>query len=226
MTSSLPDLGQLRTALEAVADPERAPQMAAYMKDRFPFLGVAAGPRRQAQRPTMAASRNLTEAQLLELAQQCWAEPEREFQYVATDILRKWQSTLTPAALPDLKDLIETRSWWDTVDGMAAWVVGPLVLRHPSLRSTMDDWIGDPDLWVRRTAILHQLGHKEATDEDRLFRYVAETANETEFFIRKASGGALRQHARIAPDRVRAFVDDHPELSGLTRREARKHLDR
>ena len=37
-------------ALTALADPDRAPQMAAYMKDVAPVLGVMAGPRRAALR--------------------------------------------------------------------------------------------------------------------------------------------------------------------------------
>ena len=46
-----------------------------------------------------------------------------------------------------------------------------------------------------------------------------------ELFIRKAVGWALRQHARVDPDWVRAFVAEHEgDLSGLSRREALKHL--
>jgi 3-methyladenine DNA glycosylase AlkD len=50
-------------------------------------------------------------------------------------------------------------------------------------------------------------------------------APETEFFIRKAIGWALRDHARTQPEAVRTFLADHAHvLSGLTRREAGKHL--
>ncbi|MEM8923889.1 MAG: DNA alkylation repair protein, partial [Actinomycetota bacterium] len=41
-------IGELRQALTDVAEPGRAVGMAAYMKDQFPFLGVMAGPRREA----------------------------------------------------------------------------------------------------------------------------------------------------------------------------------
>jgi len=45
------------------------------------------------------------------------------------------------------------------------------------------------------------------------------------FWIRKAVGWALRQHARVDPDWVRAYVAAHDsELSGLSKREALKHL--
>jgi 3-methyladenine DNA glycosylase AlkD len=46
-----------------------------------------------------------------------------------------------------------------------------------------------------------------------------------EFFIRKACGWALRQHAKVYPHQVKAFIEQH-ELSGLTIREARRQLDK
>ena len=52
---------------------------------------------------------------------------------------------------------------------------------------------------------------------------VLANAADPDFFLRKAIGWALRDHARTAPDWVAAFVRAHP-LSPLSRREATKHL--
>lgn len=198
--------------------------MAAYMQDQFVFLGVQAGPRRIIQKQYVAAGRDASEEELLEFARECWSQPERELQYVATDMLRKWNAALTPAALPALEALVVSRSWWDTVDALAAWSIGPLVGRHSELTSEMDRWIDEDNFWLARSAIIHQLGFKERTDSDRLFDYVERRAADREFFIRKASGWALRQYARVDADAVRAFVEAHPELPPLTRREALKRL--
>ncbi len=90
-------------------------------------------------------------------------------------------------------------------------------------------WAVDDDLWLRRTAMICQLHRKDDTDVD-LLREVLEANLEDsrygrEFFVRKALGWALRQHARVDPDWVRAFVAEHEDdLSGLSRREALKHL--
>ena len=83
----------------------------------------------------------------------------------------------------------------------------------------------DENLWIRRTAILHQLTYRNETDVERLFGYVLATAGETDFFIRKADGWALREYAKSAPGAVRRFVAEHEtSLSALTRREALKNL--
>jgi 3-methyladenine DNA glycosylase AlkD len=85
----------------------------------------------------------------------------------------------------------------------------------------MDAWIEEPDLWLRRTAILHQLSYRERTDEARLFRYCLAQAADRDFFIRKAIGWALRQYSKTSEAAVRRFVTEHErELSPLSVREA------
>jgi 3-methyladenine DNA glycosylase AlkD len=73
--------------------------------------------------------------------------------------------------------------------------------------------------------MIHQLGWKSQADEERLFAYAVALAPETDFFIRKAIGWALRDHARARPQAVRSFLKKHQtQLSSLTVREAGKHL--
>lgn len=214
----------LRPALEAVADPARAEPMAAYMKGQFAFLGVAAPVRKRAQRPFLATGKGCSSVELLEEATSLWAVPERELQYVAMDDLRRWAKRLDGDALPAVRELITTKSWWDTVDALAVHVVGPVVRRH-RLQAVMDTWIGDDDLWVVRTALLHQLTYKADTDAERLFAYCARQAGHRDFFVRKAIGWALRQYAIVDADAVRSFVEAHADaLSGLSRREALKNI--
>jgi 3-methyladenine DNA glycosylase AlkD len=89
----------------------------------------------------------------------------------------------------------------------------------------MDVWLKHPSHWVRRSAMLHQLGWRLDTDTTRLFGYATQLADEKEFFIRKAIGWALRDYARWNPQAVTDFLVEHrASLSGLTVREAAKHL--
>lgn len=89
----------------------------------------------------------------------------------------------------------------------------------------MDAALEHEFLWVRRIAMLHQLGWREHTDEARLFGYARSLASESDFFIRKAIGWALRDYARHAPEAVSGFLSASRDLiSPLTVREASKHL--
>jgi 3-methyladenine DNA glycosylase AlkD len=215
----------LQSAFGAAADPELAAPMRAYMRDRFPFLGIQSVARRRLTSGVLHGARRPAEPDLLATAQACWALREREYQYFACDYLIKHVRVLSPAALPVLRSLITTKSWWDTVDALASNVVGPLVTAHPALVSTMDEWAAPgTDLWLVRTAILHQLKYRTRTDRNRLFDYCERWSAEPDFFIRKGIGWALREYAKTEPAAVRSFVDAHPGLSPLSAREALKNL--
>ena len=89
----------------------------------------------------------------------------------------------------------------------------------------MDGWATGDDIWLVRTAILHQLTYKEATDAKRLFHYCTLQAGHRDFFIRKAIGWALREYAKTDPAAVRTYVHAHQSrLSTLSVREALRNL--
>lgn len=209
----------IRVAFEPHRDPVRAPRMAAYMRDQFPFLGIPTPQRRRLQREALRPLGRLDAATAIAAAHQLWALPEREYQYAAVELLTAAAAQLDAPALSDVRTFVETKSWWDTVDALAANVAGPLVRRH-GLATHMDAWVRSDNYWVARTAILHQLHAKEQTDAARLFGYCLARAADREFFLRKAIGWALREYSKTDPDVVRAFIAAHKaELSPLSRRE-------
>jgi 3-methyladenine DNA glycosylase AlkD len=214
-------LDRLTESFETARDPARAVPMAAYMRDQFPFLGI---PRPALNALTRAALADLDrpgEADLTAVALACWRRPEREYQYVACTLLRRHVRACTDGFVSTARHLIVDKAWWDTVDTLAAHLIGPLVLRYPALAATTDAWLLDPDRWLVRTALLHQLTFKEQTDQRRLFHYCATQAGHPDFFVRKAIGWALRQYAHTDPEAVRGFVSGHQHrLAALSIREA------
>ncbi len=218
-------LGRLTNDFEAGRDDARAPAMEAYMRDRFPFLGLSATARRSAARAALTGLPKPTEAELAEIVRGCWARDEREYQQFACDYLVAHRTVPGAGFLDVAEELITTKSWWDTVDPLATRFVGGLVRRHPALVTRMDEWSGSGELWLIRTAILHQLHYGASTDTARLFDYCTRQAAHQDFFVRKAIGWALRHYARTDPEAVRAYLASHAAaLSPLSKREASKHL--
>lgn len=92
----------------------------------------------------------------------------------------------------------------------------------------MRSWAREPDMWIRRAAILAQLGARERTDTALLSDVVEANLLGTrygdEFFIRKAIGWALRDYAPTDMPWVVARADALGDrLAPLSRREALKH---
>ena len=210
-----------------LADASKAAPMKAYLLNQFEFLGLAAPVRRQAVR-SVAQVAGLSANGLLATAELLWQKPQREYRYTAVDLLRQHSKVLGVNDLPALRDLLLREPWWETVDGLSAVMADVLhraVTQNPEAAGAMDAWLVHPSFWVRRSAMLHQLGWRLDTDPTRLFGYAHTLADEKEFFIRKAIGWALRDYARWNPQAVTDFLVQHrASLSGLTVREAAKHL--
>src|SRR6516164_6434949 len=81
----------------------------------------------------------------------------------------------------------------------------------------------DTVLGLWRASIICQLGARDRIDLELLTVAIESSMGESDFFLRKAIGWALRDYARTDPAWVQSFADTH-ELSPLSRREALKHL--
>jgi 3-methyladenine DNA glycosylase AlkD len=226
-SSALADtvVGRLTATYGAAADPGRAPAMRAYMKDVAPFLGLTTPVRRALSRTVLEGTRRPAESDCAAIALRCWRLPEREYHYFAVDYLRRHVGRCSSAFLPVARHLVTTVPWWDTVDLLAAHVVGALVAADRDLTADMDAWIEDENLWLVRAALLHQLRYRERTDTARLFGHCLRQAGHEDFFVRKAIGWCLREYAKTDPEAVRAFLArERDRFAPLSVREALKNL--
>ncbi len=206
--------------LRTSANPEKAALMSAYMRGQFAFLGLPTPERKRLSRDFLKTQKSIDWPLIFEL----WEQPEREYQYLATDCLTKLKAQLSPDDIPNLRRLIITKSWWDTIDALDT-IVGGIAMRYPEVNETLLKWSVDDNIWLRRTAIDHQLTRKDKTDTDLLERILENNLGSSEFFINKAIGWSLRDYSKTNPYWVRRFIEKNKaKMSPLSIREASKHL--
>ena len=234
MPDQVTDLVRLvRRRIAESADPARAPQMQTYMKSAMPYRGVSSVPLRKLL-AEVYAEHPLPDREAWETCtRELWDTAEhREERYAAMALTghRSYRAYQDPGTLPLYRHLVVSGAWWDYVDSLASRQVGQILGSHPvPVTAVMRDWAVAEDLWLRRTAIICQLLRKGDTDvallRDSIEANLEGSRFGREFFIRKAVGWALRQHARVDPAWVQGFVAEHEaRLSGLSRREALRHL--
>lgn len=217
----------VRERLAAIADPDRAAKMQRYLRTSMPMFGVPAPAQKKILREAIAAFVPEDRDAWARNVAALWDEDEREMKYAAITYARGFaRRFLDPEAVPLIERMVRDGAWWDLVDDIAANLLGLVVLHHrEAMRPVLEDWITDESLWIRRGAVMCQVKHKEKTDVAMLLDFCRRCAHEKTYWMRKAIGCALRHLARTDPDVVRAFLDEMGDkLSGLTRREAAKHL--
>jgi 3-methyladenine DNA glycosylase AlkD len=223
----------VRQELSAAGDPDRAREQQRYMKSTLPFRGLTAPELRTLLRPVLDEHRIHDRGEWEHAARELWdGATYREEWYATLALLRHrfYRPWRDPESLDLALHLVRTGAWWDVVDEAAAHLVGGVLAGYRDrVTPWVDAWAEDEQLWVRRTAVLAQLRHGDRTDTALLARVLDAnlegSRHGSEFFIRKAVGWALRQYARTDEVWVRAYVAERRDrLSGLSRREALKHL--
>lgn len=220
------DHKEIIAKFEANRSNELAVPMSAYLRNQFDFLGIKT-PLRNALLKEQFSDHQLPAPE--ELTTEVWKLynlPEREYQYAAIALLEKMKKHLTVKDLPFLQELIESKSWWDSVDSIAPRTLGHVILTERTAGTiAMLAWSEAPNMWTNRAAILHQLKYKQQTDTAALARIILQHATSSEFFIQKSIGWALREYAKTDALWVASFVSNHA-LMPLSKREALKNLNK
>ncbi len=213
-------LESVRKAYSDNANAEKAPAMQKYVKDKFSYFGIKSPLRRAIDKNIYLINSKLTSAESIDLVQTAFAANERELQYFALDYLLKDKKLWTIDYIFLFEEMVATKSWWDTVDVIATRLVGEYFVKFPESEFEFcDKWIHDGNIWLARTAIIHQLHYKKKTNFDKLKEFCLIWKHSDEFFIRKGIGWALRHYSRTDPEGVKEFVA-WADLKKLSEKEA------
>lgn len=219
-------VGALSPALRALGDRKRAIGAQMYMRDIAPFIGVATPERRALVKKIAKEMKRPTSAELGTTARKLWKLDEREFQYAANDLIGiHWKEADQNFLAEYVEDLIISKSWWDTVDGLGSVAISPMTDKF-GCEKLIAQWNKSSNMWLNRAAIQHQRGRRYETDIKLVLKYCDDHSDSKEFFIVKAIGWALRDLAPISPSAVRGFLRDHPDLGRVAVREAERGLNR
>ena len=189
------------------------------MRSAMPFLGVRVP---EVRRLTREAARDRPPAGLAGLerdARRLWDEAEyREERYAASALCGLRTARGRWELVPLHRHVIVTGAWWDHVDE-TVHRLAELHDAHPGPSAGLARrWSVEPDRWLRRAAILSQLGRRDRVDPALLAAVIEPNLADREFFVRKAIGWALREYARVRPEWVRSFVVAHEAtISPLSR---------
>lgn len=186
---------------------ENAIKMSQYMKNQFLFYGIVAPQRKNLYKEFLKQEKRTRTIDWLFL-DLCFLDDHREFQYLVYDYLLALKKYLTYEDILTIQKYIQTKSWWDTVD-IFSKIIGYIGLHDIRVGQLMIQWSTNPDMWLRRVAIIHQLGYKDKTSTDILKIIIINNLGSHDFFINKAIGWSLRDFSKTNPQWVKTFIEQY-----------------
>jgi 3-methyladenine DNA glycosylase AlkD len=212
---------ELIDSLTKKSDPSRALEMAAYMKNRFVFLGVSAPDRRAFQNDWMKKYASELASNYRMIVEELYEQDYRELHQAGIDVFIKFsKGKMVENDSELIRHLLVTHSWWDSVDTVSKCILGGFLKQFPTkIQEVIEVHSTDENMWLNRSAILFQLGYKEKTNFELLKALCIQHKHSNEFFIQKAIGWALREYSKVDGQAVLNFVNSTP-LKPLSQREA------
>ena len=145
-----------------------AVQMQKYLKTSMPFYGVKSPIQNEIVSEIKSKFTISNQEEYNAIITQIWEMPHREEKYISIKLARKWKKYITLDALKVYEKMIREGEWWDFIDPISQGLIGILLMNSRSkMNLILDKWIDDENLWIRRTAIVAHLKHKENMDKEK-----------------------------------------------------------
>ena len=186
------------------------------MRHRFgagmEYYGASVGAVRGTVRDALRRHAGLTHDEITALSSELWEVPVYERRLAAVVLLQSKVGLLTNSDLTRIEGFVREAHLPTLVDPLAVDVVGPLLeglAGQARMRAgaVLDRWAGDPDVWLRRAALLAPL------------RALRTGGGDWDGFVRRARTVAdLPSTADSSPDReaitavLEAVAERRPEL--------------
>jgi len=202
------------------ANTKIALEQSAYMRNQFSFFGIKTTERRVLQQAFLAKEMLPDKKELEGIITTLWKQPQREFHYFAQELAFKYIKQLEKRDIYLYEFMVINQSWWDTVDFIAAKLMGAYFKKFPEQKAIyVTKWLKSRNIWLQRCALLFQLKYKEETDIILLSNTINALLGNKEFFINKAIGWILREYSKTNPEWVTTFTKN-TALNPLSKKEA------
>lgn len=213
-------INTLEFELTQNANPKIGLEQKAYMRNQFEFYGIKAMERREIQKPFFVKEFLPNKVNLDKIIKSLWEKPQRDYQYFCQELVFKYANQFERKDIALFEYMVTHKSWWDTVDFIAAKLMGDYFKKYPDQRAAyVEKWLNSNNIWLQRSALLFQLKYKENLDTVLLSSIINSLLGSKEFFINKAIGWILREFSKTNPTWVLEFADKTP-LSNLSKKEA------
>ena len=145
----------------------------------------------------------------LRFAEPLVRDPYLDVKSVGIEVVALFRRELRPPLLPIFKRWLRDgySSNWATTDAICGYLIGPLLVCHPSAASRVAAWAGDPNMWVRRASAVSLIPSvRKGMALDLAYAVARRLHSDPEDLIQKAVGWMLREAGKTDPKRLERYL--------------------
>ncbi len=218
-------INQLIEVFEDNVNPENAIKQKAYLKNQFEFLGLAKPVRVKLEKDFVKSTKLLAKEEVIEIIFELSKLGFREYLYTAQMVMQANYKQFSYEDILALTVITRSNQWWENTDGFQNFLKKWFRDNPDYIKPFVLAFYNDENMWMRRLAIIAQLGMKDLTDFGVMESAIKYNLKYENFFIQKAIGWALRDYSKVNKVAVSNFIDNHQsQLSNLAIREGSKYL--
>ncbi len=216
-------------ALEALGNPEKADEAAAYHKVARRYLGVSVP---QITDLATAWRAELTLPDRVALAAGLWDSDIHEAKVAAAKLLTQARIAQDDIVWNLIASWVPGFDAWALADHASAAGARRLMV-DPTRLDQLETWTTHPNMWARRAALVMTLGWTkqnfpkpaDLAARARVLGWCALYVTDKDWFIQKAIAWWLRELSKHAPDTAGLWLAEHgPHMKTWARKEASKYL--
>jgi len=209
--------GMLLGQIEAHVDLEYRAGMGMAVPTGLKMYGVRVPQLRGIARDWQRAHRGVARQDLMVLVEALWGGGSREEKMLALYLLqghKRWIPDLTWGHFDRWRRGLDN---WEVTDGLGVRTLGPWLLADPEARlDRLWELIADEAVWSRRLALVATVwlnrGYGGFTAPDLTLGLIDRIKEERDPMITKAVSWALREVAKVHPDRASAYVQENGDV--------------
>ena len=218
---------EARRALARLARPTGSFDASRYFRaaDDLRFYNVGTKTMRSLARSIHAANRHRWSIDdATAFAEALIADPYLEVKSVGIEVVARYHRDFTPASLDVYKRWLAGNhsANWATTDAICGMLIGPLLVRYPTLAPRMRAWARDRNMWVRRAAAVGLIAPvRRGLALDFAYEIAFRLHADSEDLIQKAVGWLLREAGKLDEQRLERYLRENgPAIPRTTLRYA------
>jgi 3-methyladenine DNA glycosylase AlkD len=212
---------KIKRQLKKLGDKKFAEDIKEYIKSSHDFYGVRV-PELSVLAKKLHGEQDLKK--FYKVFNKLWKSGYHEEMSLAIYTLQLYEKDFDMKTWKFIKSKLKDMNSWDQIDSVAVHIIGPLLIKYPSLESEIIKLAKSMNMWHNRLAIVSTLPLIRKKENQLAMKLIDMHLYSKEDYVQKAVGWMLRDIGDRRPEMIKRYILKHIDMPSMTFIYATEHM--